>query len=80
VHHGLRKTTRQSAQETTQGGITDGRFLTQLGPVLEVGLPEQTIHQVNEHVSVDDLHQLKSCYVNILETFFYGASADTQPE
>ncbi|MBM3631627.1 MAG: succinyl-diaminopimelate desuccinylase [Alphaproteobacteria bacterium] len=73
VHRGLRKTTHQSAQETTQGGITDGRFLTQMGPVLEVGLPEQTIHQINEQVSVEDLHRLKACYANILTTFFYDS-------
>lgn len=74
VHRGLRKTTHQSAQETTQGGITDGRFLTQMGPVLEVGLPEQTIHQINEQVSTEDLHRLKACYTNILKTFFYDST------
>ena len=76
VHHGLRKTMNSATQETTQGGITDGRFLTQLGPVLEVGLPEQTIHQINEQVAVEDLHQLKACYVNILHAFFYGEMTD----
>jgi succinyl-diaminopimelate desuccinylase len=76
VHHGLRKTMNSAAQETTQGGITDGRFLTQLGPVLEVGLPEQTIHQINEQVAVEDLHRLKACYVNILHAFFYGEITD----
>ena len=70
VHQGLKKTTHMDPKETTKGGITDGRFLTQLGPVLEVGLPEDTIHQINEQVPIADLYRLKECYANILKIFF----------
>lgn len=76
VHHGLKKTTQIDPAETTKGGITDGRFLSQIGPVLEVGLPEDTIHQINEQVAVADLYRLKACYANILDAFFYTESIE----
>lgn len=65
LHHVTGKTPRLS----TSGGTTDGRFLSVLGPVIECGLPEDTIHQVNEHVLVDDLLLLTSAYQNILRVF-----------
>lgn len=52
----------------TTGGTTDGRFLSVLCPVLECGLLETTIHQVNENASLDDLEQLKSIYRSLLDT------------
>ncbi len=70
VHSALKKTTLQDPTQTTKGGITDGRFLIALGPVLEVGLPEDTMHQIDERVAVSDLYRLKECYLNILQKFF----------
>jgi succinyl-diaminopimelate desuccinylase len=54
---------------TTRGGITDGRFLIALGPVVELGLPETTIHAVNERVALADFAALQSCYEAILTAF-----------
>lgn len=55
---------------TTQGGTTDGRFLTHVAPVLELGMAETTIHQANECISIDELYRLENIYLHILEIFF----------
>lgn len=55
---------------TTQGATTDGRFLCKVAPVLELGLPETTIHQVNERVKIEDLDLLKKIYEKILKNYF----------
>lgn len=51
----------------TSGGTSDGRFLTRLAPVIECGLPEDTIHQVNEHVQVKDLEKLYNIYKYLIK-------------
>jgi succinyl-diaminopimelate desuccinylase len=70
VQNALKKVTQSDPQETTKGGITDSRFLVKLAPVLEVGLPEDTIHQINERVAISDLYRLKECYAEILSHFY----------
>lgn len=60
----------RTPQRATQGGTTDGRFLSKLAPVLELGLPETTIHQVNERVAIQDLHELEAIYTQVLKNFF----------
>lgn len=69
--HSIQQATGQKPELSTKGGTTDGRFLHQLAPVLELGLAEDTIHKVNECVAVDDIYRLKKCYIRILENFFY---------
>ncbi|ETZ06720.1 succinyl-diaminopimelate desuccinylase [Holospora obtusa F1] len=58
-----------SPKLTTRGGTTDGRFLKNLAPVLEIGMPETTIHQVNERVRVEDFECLSSIYTQILQEY-----------
>lgn len=70
VQKSICEITGNMPEHTTQGGTTDGRFLCSIAPVLELGLPETTIHQVNEHISLEDLHTLKSIYGQILKNFF----------
>ena len=70
VHRALKEVTHSDPHHTTQGGTTDGRFLCHIAPVLEVGLPETTIHQVNEHVAVEDLKTLAQLYKAILKSYF----------
>ncbi len=55
---------------TTQGGTTDGRFLTHVAPVLELGMAETTIHQANERICIEELHRLELMYLHILQNFF----------
>lgn len=51
----------------TTGGTSDGRFIAPLGcEIVEMGPPSKTIHQINEHIKLDDLTNLTSIYQNIL--------------
>ena len=53
---------------STSGGTSDGRFIAPTGAqVLELGILNATIHQLNEHVNVDDLEPLAEIYEQILE-------------
>ena len=53
---------------STSGGTSDGRFIAPTGAqVLELGDLNATIHQINEHVNVDDLEPLAEIYEQILE-------------
>jgi succinyl-diaminopimelate desuccinylase len=53
---------------STSGGTSDGRFIAPTGAqVLELGVLNATIHQVNEHVNVNDLEPLAEIYEQILE-------------
>lgn len=53
---------------STGGGTSDGRFIAPTGAqVIEVGVCNATIHQVDERVRVDDLDTLKSIYRRMLE-------------
>lgn len=51
----------------TGGGTSDGRYIAPLGTeVLELGLLNTTIHQVNERTPVADLDRLYATYYDIL--------------
>ena len=53
---------------STGGGTSDGRFIAPTGAqVLELGAINASIHQVNEHVGVEELEQLAVIYRRILE-------------
>ena len=52
----------------TTGGTSDGRFIAPTGAqVLELGPVNESIHKLNEHVSVDDLELLSNIYESMLE-------------
>jgi succinyl-diaminopimelate desuccinylase len=53
----------------TGGGTSDARFIAQYCPVAEFGLVGQTMHKVDECVSVADLEALTRAYAAILEAF-----------
>ena len=53
---------------STGGGTSDGRFIAPTGAqVLELGAINASIHQVNEHVGIEELEQLSTIYRRILE-------------
>ena len=53
---------------STAGGTSDGRFIAPSGAqLIELGPVNETIHKINECVSVDDLELLSSTYSKILE-------------
>lgn len=52
---------------STTGGTSDGRFIAQTGcAVTELGPINASIHQVDEHVDIDDLRKLSTVYEQIL--------------
>ncbi|HVM37476.1 MAG TPA: succinyl-diaminopimelate desuccinylase [Sphingomicrobium sp.] len=55
---------------STSGGTSDGRFLIQLCPVVDFGLPNATMHKLDESTSVEDLHALTRIYARILDSVF----------
>lgn len=56
------------AELSTTGGTSDGRFIAQICPqILEFGVTNASIHQVNENVVVEEITQLKDIYKRVLE-------------
>ncbi|MEQ6249617.1 succinyl-diaminopimelate desuccinylase [Sulfitobacter sp. HNIBRBA3233] len=55
---------------STSGGTSDARFVKSHCPVVEFGLVGQSMHQVDEHVRVEHIHQLKAIYARILADYF----------
>jgi len=52
----------------TGGGTSDGRFLAAAGvPVVELGLTNDTIHQINERVAIHELATLTGIYSDIIQ-------------
>ncbi len=55
---------------TTGGGTSDARFIKDICPVVEFGLVNATIHQVDEHTSVTDLETLTTIYERFITDYF----------
>jgi len=60
---------------STSGGTSDARFVKDHCPVVEVGLPGPTMHQVDERVAVADIEALKRIYGRILADYFAAGAA-----
>ena len=71
--HAAREVTGRSAKLTTTGGTSDARFIKDHCPVVELGLVNATIHQVDERVPVADLSVLTLIYGRFIERFFATA-------
>ncbi|MFB9066850.1 succinyl-diaminopimelate desuccinylase [Pseudofulvimonas gallinarii] len=51
----------------TGGGTSDGRFIAPLGAeVVELGPVNHSIHKIDEHVAVDELHTLVDIYAAVV--------------
>jgi succinyl-diaminopimelate desuccinylase len=61
---------------STNGGTSDARFFKSVCPVAEFGLVSKTIHQVDEHVALDDLARLTAIYRRFIADFLGRADAD----
>ena len=54
--------------KSTTGGTSDGRFLARICPqVIELGPPNASIHQIDEHIVLAELEPLKNIYRRVLE-------------
>ena len=58
---------------STTGGTSDARFIKDHCPVIELGLLNETIHQVDERVPVSDLETLTRIYDRFLALYFARA-------
>lgn len=66
VVEAIEEETGTSPELSTSGGTSDGRFLIQLCPVVDFGLPNATMHKVGECAAVDDIHTLSRIYERIV--------------
>jgi succinyl-diaminopimelate desuccinylase len=66
VTEAIRAETGIAPELSTAGGTSDGRFLIALCPVVDFGLPNATMHKLNEAASLEDIHALKRIYARIL--------------
>jgi succinyl-diaminopimelate desuccinylase len=55
---------------STKGATSDARFIRHVAPVIELGLQNHTMHQVDERVPLKDLHDLTTLYTAILTQYF----------
>ncbi len=62
--------TGNKPEYTTTGGTSDARFIYKYCPVVEFGLINATIHQINENTKTDDLEALTKIYERVLEIYF----------
>jgi succinyl-diaminopimelate desuccinylase len=62
----IREETGLTAELSTSGGTSDGRYLIQLCPVVDFGLPNATMHKLDESASVDDIAALSRIYERIV--------------
>ena len=62
----IREETGHDPELSTSGGTSDGRFLIQLCPVVDFGLPNATMHKVGESAAVEDIRALSRIYERIV--------------
>lgn len=55
---------------STGGGTSDARFIKNICPVVELGLPNATMHKIDESIPVAEIHKLTDIYEAILKSYF----------
>ncbi|MDE2219281.1 MAG: succinyl-diaminopimelate desuccinylase [Gammaproteobacteria bacterium] len=67
VSAAVRKVCGQEPALSTSGGTSDGRFIARMGAeVVELGVPNPTIHKVDECVRLADIDALHALYLEAL--------------
>jgi succinyl-diaminopimelate desuccinylase len=72
VTDAIRKETGIEPELSTAGGTSDGRFLISLCPVVDFGLPNATMHKLDEAASVEDIGTLRRIYARIVRSALSG--------
>ena len=54
----------------TDGGTSDARFIKDYCETAELGIKNQTLHQVDEFVYLSDIKELTKIYFRIIENYF----------
>ena len=62
----IRDETGRTPTLSTGGGTSDGRYLIELCPVVDFGLPNATMHKVGESATLDDIAALSRIYERII--------------
>ncbi len=70
VTRAIEQETNQNPVLSTTGGTSDARFVRAHCPVVEFGLVGHRMHQVDERVWVQDIHDLKRIYTRMLCDYF----------
>lgn len=69
VERAIHKTTGSFPSLSTSGGTSDGRFFASpTTQVVELGVPNHSIHQVNERVHIAELVTLEDIYSELLQS------------
>ncbi|MFN3726828.1 MAG: succinyl-diaminopimelate desuccinylase [Allosphingosinicella sp.] len=66
VSQAIRGETGVEPKLSTHGGTSDGRFLIALCPVIDFGLPNGTMHKLDEAAAVEDIHALQRIYTRVI--------------
>ena len=63
----IEKVTGLAPKLSTDGGTSDGRFIAPYGAeIIELGPVNASIHQIDEHVKIDDLVKLTDIYFELI--------------
>jgi succinyl-diaminopimelate desuccinylase len=68
----IHKEANQNPVLSTTGGTSDARFVKSHCPVVELGLVGHRMHEVDERVWIDDIHDLKRIYLRAMQDYFFG--------
>ncbi len=69
IANAIRNETGIEPEFSTSGGTSDARFIRRLCPVVEFGLPGQSMHKRDEQVAVADITALAAIYDDILRHY-----------
>ncbi|MFM9879096.1 MAG: succinyl-diaminopimelate desuccinylase [Burkholderiaceae bacterium] len=68
VRRAIAEVTGIRTELSTTGGTSDARFMATVCPqVIELGPPNASIHQINEHIALADIEPLTAIYRRVLE-------------
>ncbi len=70
VSRAVENITGHKPETTTSGGTSDARFVAKYCPVVEYGMVNKSIHQVDEYCTIDDLENCTRIYHEILKLYF----------
>ena len=70
VARAVEKVTGHKPAFTTGGGTSDARFVAQYCPVVECGMVNKSIHQVDEFCTLGQLEKCEAIYHEILKQYF----------
>ncbi|WP_114954917.1 succinyl-diaminopimelate desuccinylase [Sphingosinicella terrae] len=72
VSEAIRAETGISPRLSTHGGTSDARFLIALCPVVDFGLPNATMHKLDEAAAVEDIRSLQRIYERVIRRALAG--------